>query len=499
MAISRAQMEEQVKGFEAGDLVTNDSAEIDQAQQDAFDPAQVISGTSTLDPRISALAQALAVPDFEKRSQQYRDRLSSVYAPSEPANFYDLATDLGRAILSAPADTGPFGAAGAGFVAFSDRLKTAKEEDKKNRRAVALKAAELAMSDVSKAEDKLREFVIDSYQDHLAGDVDVVTLQFDELDENDQPTGRRVTRSFDKKTQSKQILKALRQQNGVKVSDLPDVQGESTLDKESSKIFVKDWVAISKKGNDAFGRIDTVRKAKEIAGELGEEGFGKGQELSLPVRQLIADIAPWAGINKKRLQGQEALKSVTIIFTLANVAQTKGAISNKEMALFEQASPNLGQTYDGFLFTLDIQEAIARKEAEFAREYSNEFNRLMEENPGLKGPAAKASMDAWTAKWREEGRDKFLTEEQKARIQKAADDAKKIGIGDYTGYKERRDAFIKEQNERNQLAANAGLDRSARLGPSLDEQELLKQAEEDPSVSREELAKLYRDIYAKYR
>ena len=36
MAISRAQMEEQVKGFEAGDLVTNDSAEIDQAQQDLF-------------------------------------------------------------------------------------------------------------------------------------------------------------------------------------------------------------------------------------------------------------------------------------------------------------------------------------------------------------------------------------------------------------------------------------------------------------------------------
>ena len=79
-----------------------------------------------------------------------------------------------------------------------------------------MKAAELAMSDVSKAEDKLRDFVIDSYQDQLAGDVDVVTLQFDEVDEQGQPTGRRVTRSFDKKTQSKQILQALRQQNPSK-------------------------------------------------------------------------------------------------------------------------------------------------------------------------------------------------------------------------------------------------------------------------------------------
>ena len=171
-------------------------------------------------------------------------------------------------------------------------------------------------------------------------------------------------------------------------------------------------------------------------------------------------MAPWAGIDKERLKGQEALRSVTIIFTLANVAQTKGAISNKEMTLFEQASPNLGQTYEGFLFTLNIQEEIARKEAEFAREYSDEFNRLMEENPNLKGPGAKAAMDAWTAKWKEEGRDKFLTEEQRARIQKAADDAKKMGIGDYTGYEERRDAFIKEQNDRGRLASNAALERS---------------------------------------
>ena len=75
-----------------------------------------------------------------------------------------------------------------------------------------------------------------------------------------------------------------------------------------------------------------------------------------------------------------------------------------------------------------------------------------------------------------------------------------MGIGDYTGYQERRDAFIKEQNDRSRLAANAGLDRSAaRSGPSSEELDLLKQAEEDPSVSREELAQLYRDIYAKYR
>ena len=489
-------MKEQIRGFEEGDLVTNDPAEIDQAQQDAFDPTQAISGTSTLDPRISALAKALAVPDFAERSQQYKDRLSSIYESPERLTFYDLASDLGKAILAAPADAGPFTAAGAGFVAFSDRLRATKEEDKKNRRAVALKAAELAMSDVSKAEDKLRDFVIDSYQDQLAGDVDVVTLQFDEMDEQGQPTGRRVTRSFDKKTQSKQILQALRQQNGVKVSDLPDVQGESTLDKEASKTFVKDWVAISKKGTDAYGRIDNIRKAKEIAGELGPDGFGVGQQLTLPFRQLVADMAPWAGIDREKLKGQEALRSVTIIFTLANVAQTKGAISNKEMTLFEQASPNLGQTYEGFMFTLDIQEAIARKEAEFAREYSNEFNRLMQENPGLKGPGAKAAMDAWTVKWQEEGRDRFLSEAQLARIQKAADDAKKMGIGDYSDYESRRDAFIEEQNDRGRLAANAALERSTLGELDPDKMEILRKAAQDPNVTPEEYNQLVRDVYA---
>ena len=60
MAISRAQMEQQIKGFNEAGLVTNDPDEIDQAQQDAFDPTQAISGASTIDPRISALSQALA-------------------------------------------------------------------------------------------------------------------------------------------------------------------------------------------------------------------------------------------------------------------------------------------------------------------------------------------------------------------------------------------------------------------------------------------------------
>ena len=105
-------------------------------------------------------------------------------------------------------------------------------------------------------------------------------------------------------------------------------------------------------------------------------------------------------------------------------------------------------------------------------------------------------MDAWTAKWKEEGRDKFLTEEQKAKIQKAADDAKRMGIGDYTGYQERRDAFIKEQNDRGRLASNAALERSPLGELDPDKMEILRKAAQDPNVTPEEYNQLVRDVYA---
>ena len=61
MAISRAQMEEQIKGFEAGDLATTDPFELDQAKQDAFGSA--ISTTPEIDRSVTAsnLDQASAL------------------------------------------------------------------------------------------------------------------------------------------------------------------------------------------------------------------------------------------------------------------------------------------------------------------------------------------------------------------------------------------------------------------------------------------------------
>ena len=51
---------------------------------------------------------------------------------------------------------------------------------------------------------------------------------------------------------------------------------------------------------------------------------------------------------------------------MANVAATKGAVSDKEMALFKSAAPFLGQTYEGFMLALQIQEQAAVKQTEYA-------------------------------------------------------------------------------------------------------------------------------------
>ena len=49
--------------------------------------------------------------------------------------------------------------------------------------------------------------------------------------------------------------------------------------------------------------------------------------------------------------------------------QTKGAISNREMQLFIDASPTLGSTYDGYMKQLELLERLASRDSDFYKAY----------------------------------------------------------------------------------------------------------------------------------
>jgi len=182
---------------------------------------------------------------------------------------------------------------------------------------------------------------------------------------------------------------------------------------------------------------------------------------------------------------QESLAQVTIGFTLANVAQTKGAISNREMDLFKEASPYLGQSYEGFMLALDIQERIARKKMLFATEYQAKVNQLYKENPNITGQQMQNAMNNFTDSWRKEGRHLFLTDKDKTRINAFNEQGKDLGLSsDYSSYESRMNNALRRRETEEVKKTDRVI--KAASGASGSKRELIQQALQDPDLTEEQ-------------
>jgi len=430
---------------------------------------------------------------YDKNLQSYKDKLSGLYEPSPRPSLYDLATELGRAMLSSDPTAGAFTSMGAGFVNFSDRLKKSDAEDLKARRAVGLEAAKLAMEDERKAEERLKDFAIEIYQNQNLSDVDPITLQYDEMDEEGNFTGQKVTRSFDKKSDAEKILKILRTQNGVDIEALPDPTGATEVDKLLAREFAAEYKKIAELGGTVgYGKLDTIDQARLLAEKIGPDGFGKANEWTMPIRQFVLDAAPWAakmaGIDESEVASQEALSALTISFVLANVAQTKGAVSNAEMGLFKEASPYLGQTYGGFMLALQVQELAAQKAIDFSRAYKAEASKYLSENPTDQGRGVQNHMGEWAAAWQDSARSSFLNDDMKASIARfKAEGEARIGSGvfDIKSYEQKQREFSQRTSAQNQALVNQEI---------LTKQGLIDQIMNDPDLNSEQKLEQIRKI-----
>ena len=499
MAISRSQMEEQVRGFVLGGPATNEEEDM---------TAPVASAPGTPDPinsEIAMLQQLMASrPSYDESVAKYQERLAATQMPSEPPSFYQLMSDLGAAISAAPADLGAFTAMSGGFKTFSDRMNATAAEQRKYRQQIALEAAKMAMEDERKAEEKLRDFAMEAYLNAAkeADDpVDTISLQYDEIGPDGKFTGRRVQGSFDRTTQRKQITKILREQNGIDIEALPDEPGETEGDKAAWKDLIAEGTRINDAATKAYGKQDTIFNAKAIASQLGPEGFGRGQEFLVGFRGFLADVAPWTMSDEEfaKLSRQEALAALTIDFTMANVAATKGAVSDKEMALFKSAAPFLGQTYEGFMLALQIQEQAAVKQTEYADKYNDEYQKFTENNPKATGRQAKAHMDRWSREWQRGEQSRFLSEQQIEQIKAFEQDAKGRGIS--TPYsietaERRQRAFAKKRRAEEDEALNNQTKSTPLIQPGVlaqlpeDVQELINNIMNDPELTDEQRSEL---------
>lgn len=108
---------------------------------------------------------------------------------------------------------------------------------------------------------------------------------------------------------------------------------------------------------------------------------GWGSEAALEAEKLLSAF----GINTSA-PAKEAFRSLAMNQILGFVANTKGAISDKEMEAFKSASPSLSNTKAGNKLILKV----ARKEAEYQRKLMEHFGKWRN-NPDNRGKG----MSAW--------------------------------------------------------------------------------------------------------
>ena len=88
-------------------------------------------------------------------------------------------------------------------------------------------------------------------------------------------------------------------------------------------------------------------------------------------------------------------------FTMDIVSRTKGAISNREMELFIQASPGLGSNYPGFMKQSNYLKRIAQRDVAFYKAYTDEADKLedLQASGELNSTQVRRKLNIFEGEW----------------------------------------------------------------------------------------------------
>jgi hypothetical protein len=129
-------------------------------------------------------------------------------------------------------------------------------------------------------------------------------------------------------------------------------------------------------------------------------------------------LGKYLGVTDEVIGSEETFRALALKDAMRYVNETKGAISNMEMILFERASPNLGNSVEGNRLLIAFAKHIAQRKANLADEYA----KWVQEHP-------KGTPEQWQLhqrKWVEK-QEQFLLDDEKLsqfRSSKTADSKK---------------------------------------------------------------------------
>ena len=373
----------------------------------------------------------IEMPDYEQSFKQYQERLMP-YVYQEPRmSIYDLASELGAGLLATPnvGGTSLFQGLGTGFAKASDRLKSAKAENAKARQQMALQAAQMAMQDEQQAKSYLQEFALKQI-DSRNKPGEYITIEY--TDANGELTSKTLR---DNQANAADI-DALLAAGGVEVK----TPASQTIINQGKEISKRDEKAIDdqiKLENDLYedfktssGVIDNVAIAKRAAEKIGRDNYGPDEAILLGPKKMLVGLGlgDVFGLDSDVLAEQQVLNQLGMGFTMAIVSQTKGAISNKEMQLFINASPGLASTYDGYMKQLEYLDRVAQRQKKLYNDVIAEAERLEElEAAGELTPSQTARrLKVFHGEWAE--KNPLFTDEERSMLQERVNN--KVGVAE---------------------------------------------------------------------
>lgn len=149
-------------------------------------------------------------------------------------------------------------------------------------------------------------------------------------------------------------------------------RAEDGLMKGVNKIDVESYDNVIKSGEAAAGRIPRLSMMAETIENNPDLYMGVGGE-SVDFLRRVGDVM---GIDYPEQADADLMRNLTMQEIMGFISQTKGAISEKEMAAFEKSSPGLGKSPEGNMKIIKYGLAVARRAREKARFFRNNIRDL---------------------------------------------------------------------------------------------------------------------------
>ncbi len=376
-------------------------------------------------------ARKRAETKYDNSFDKYQQRLSAIQSKRSPVSFYEAAGKIGAGLLAQQAEKFPSigRGLGIGFQSLSEEIAKRKEEKRKEEQAVAMKAMELSLQDEQQGQKFLNDYALKMI-DMQNKDIKTITFDtsmlVDALDENGEAvinpktgvpfTSKTTVRANDSFINDLLTLGATEIDRAATNINLG--AGGNELDKKRAGKIADAEAKWQEEADAATALRDQVLIARNLATELGPEGFGPVDSLTMGLRGLMIDLGMGNLVDSDKLATQQALTQTSIGFVMALVGKTKGAISNKEMEIFFQASPTLSSTYDGYMRMLGYMDRIA----ELSEKYNAEWQAKSVELQGKSISEINAEFAKFKTEFKAKPENKLIqTDEELKELKDIAD------------------------------------------------------------------------------